>query len=90
MALLVGAGIVAAFHIGKVPPALPSLLADLQATLEQGGWLLSIVHLTTAVGGMAIALSADRFGHRRLVIMGTPSACSGALSGRRCIPSRLF
>jgi len=52
---------VAAFHIGKVPPALPSIRAGLGASLEQAGWLLSIVNLITAVGGMAIALTADRF-----------------------------
>ncbi len=62
---------VAAFHIGKVPPALPSIRAELGASLDQAGWLLSIVNLVTAVGGMAIALTADRIGHRRLVILGT-------------------
>jgi MFS family permease len=81
VALLVGTGIVAALHIGKMPPALPLLLGDLHATLEQGGWLLSIVHLTTAVGGMAIALGADRFGHRRLVIGGTAICLVGSLVG---------
>ena len=69
--LLVAAGIVAAFHVGKVPPALPSIRAELGATLRQAGWLLSTVNLITAVGGMAIALTADRFGHRRLVVLGT-------------------
>ena len=60
--LLVASGIVAAFHVGKMPPALPSIRGDLGATLRQGGWLLSIINLTTAVGGMAIALTADRPG----------------------------
>ena len=69
--LLVAAGIVAAFHVGKVPPALPSIRAELGATLRQAGWLLSTVNLITAVGGMAIALTADRFGHRRLAVLGT-------------------
>jgi len=68
---------VAAFHIGKVPPALPSIRAELGASLDQAGWLLSIVNLVTAVGGMAIALTADRIGHRRLVILGT-ALCLGA------------
>jgi MFS transporter, DHA1 family, inner membrane transport protein len=62
---------VAAFHIGKVPPALPSIRDEMGASLTQAGWLLSIVNLTTAIGGMAIALMADRFGHRRLVMLGT-------------------
>ena len=69
--LLVAAGMVAAFHVGKVPPSIPSIRAELGASLGQAGWLLSMVNLITALGGMAIALSADRFGHRRLVLLGT-------------------
>ena len=69
--LLVAAGIVAAFHVGKVPPSIPSIREELGASLSQAGWLLSIVNLITALGGMAIALTADRLGHRRLVLLGT-------------------
>ncbi|WIM13879.1 MFS transporter [Enhydrobacter sp.] len=83
--LLVASGIVAAFHVGKMPPALPAVRADLDATLRQGGWLLSVINLMTAVGGMAIALTADRFGHRRLVLAGTAicllASLFGALAG---------
>jgi MFS transporter, DHA1 family, inner membrane transport protein len=79
--LLVGAGIVAAFHVGKVPPSLPSIREELGATLRQAGWLLSTVNLMTAVGGMAIALSADRFGHRRLVVLGTALCMTASLFG---------
>ncbi len=77
--LLVAAGIVAAFHVGKVPPSIPSIREELGASLGQAGWLLSIVNLITALGGMAIAMTADRFGHRRLVLLGT--ALSVAASG---------
>jgi MFS family permease len=70
---------VAAFHVGKVPPSIPSIRAELGASLGQAGWLLSIVNLITALGGMAIAMTADRFGHRRLVLLGT--ALSVAASG---------
>src|SRR5690348_17893584 len=69
--LLIAAGMVAAFHVGKAPPALPSIRADLDASLRQAGWLLSIVNLVTAIGGMAIALTADRLGHRRLILFGS-------------------
>ena len=77
--LLIAAGIVAAFHVGKVPPSIPSIREELGASLGQAGWLLSIVNLITALGGMAIAMTADRFGHRRLVLLGT--ALSVAASG---------
>jgi DHA1 family inner membrane transport protein len=77
--LLVAAGIVAAFHVGKVPPSIPSIRDELGASLAQAGWLLSMVNLITALAGTAIALSADRFGHRRLILLGT--ALSVAASG---------
>lgn len=79
--LFVAAGIVAAFHVGKVPPALPSIRSELGATLGQAGWLLSTVNLVTALGGMAIALTADRFGERRLVVLGTVLAAAASLLG---------
>lgn len=79
--LLVAAGIVAAFHVGKAPPALPSIREDLGASLRQAGWLLSTINLMTAAGGMMIALTADRFGHRRLVVLGTALALVASLAG---------
>jgi DHA1 family inner membrane transport protein len=79
--LLVAAGVVAAFHVGKVPPAIPSIQADFNASLAQAGWLLSMVTLTAAMGGMAIALTVDRFGHRRLILLGTALGFGASLFG---------
>jgi MFS family permease len=79
--LLILAGMVAAFHVGKVPPALPSIRSDLGASLRQAGWLLSIINLITAMGGMAIALTADRLGHRRLILFGTALCLVTSLLG---------
>jgi len=79
--LLVAAGIVAAFHVGKVPPSIPSIREDLGASLGQAGWLLSMVNLTAALGGMAIALTVDRFGHRRACSAPLPAASACCWSG---------
>jgi MFS family permease len=79
--LLVLAGMVAAFHVGKVPPSLPSIRGDIGASLRQAGWLLSVVNLVTAAGGMAIALTADRLGHRRLILFGTTVSLVTSLVG---------
>src|SRR6476659_872786 len=79
--LLIAAGMVAAFHVGKAPPALPSIRGDLGASLRQAGWLLSIINLVTACGGMAIALTADRLGHRRLILFGTTVSLLTSLMG---------
>jgi len=82
---MIAAGMVAAFHVGKVPPALPSIRTELGASLDQAGWLLSMVNLITALGGTAIALTADRVGHRRLVLLGTTlcvlASSAGAFAG---------
>ncbi len=72
---------VAAFHVGKVPPSIPSLRDDLGADLRQAGWLLAMVNLTAAVGGMTIALTVDRFGHRRLIVLGTALCGVASLLG---------
>ncbi len=79
--LLVAAGMVAAFQVGKAPPSIPSIREQLGASLGQAGWLLSILNLVTALGGMAIALTADRFGHRRLIVLGTALCCAASLLG---------
>ena len=81
IALLVAAGVVAAFHVCKMPPSIPSIRAELDASLRQAGWLLSTINLVTALGGMAIALTADRFGHRRLVLLGTGLCAVASLFG---------
>ena len=43
--LVVLAGGVAALQVGKLPPALPALQAELGLTLVQSGFLLSMVQL---------------------------------------------
>ena len=64
-----------------MPPSIPSIRDELDAGLRQAGWLLSTVNLITALGGMAIALTADRFGHRRLVLLGTALCFVASLAG---------
>lgn len=64
-----------------MPPSIPSIREDLGASLGQAGWLLSMVNLTAAIGGMMIALTVDRFGHRRLVVLGTALCCATSLLG---------
>ena len=46
------AGVTAALHVGKLPPALPLLRETLGVTLLQAGFLLSLVQ----VAGMALGL----------------------------------
>jgi len=70
LALVVGAGIVSAFQVGKVPTALPALQQALAIDLSTASWLLSAFALVGAVFGLWIGLSADAWGARRLVLGG--------------------
>lgn len=90
IALLVAAGVVAAFHVGKMPPSIPSIRAELDASLRQAGWLLSTINLVMALGGMAIALTADRFGHHRLVLLGTGLCAVASLFGAFAVDVELL
>ncbi|MEJ2726443.1 MAG: MFS transporter, partial [Deltaproteobacteria bacterium] len=68
--LLVGVGIVAAFQIGKAPPALPLLRTDLGLTLFLAGWVLSAFNFMGALAAPVAGAVSDWFGHRRLILFG--------------------
>jgi MFS family permease len=68
--LLTLAGIVAAFHIGKVPPALPLLRAELDFDLTAAGWVLSTINLIGMSMGMIAGLLSDKVGARRALLGG--------------------
>lgn len=79
--LAVGAGIVAAAHVGKLPPAMPALRGELDLSLVAGGWAVSMFSVT----GMAVAILAgtvaDRVDHWRLVLAGLVSLVIGSTLG---------
>ena len=80
--LVFAAGVTAAIHVGKLPPALPVLQAELGMTLVQGGFLLSMVQLAAVGLGLAVGLAADGLGLRRvmaggLVLLAVASALGG-------------
>ncbi len=53
--LVILAGVCAALHVGKLPPALPVLRDALGVSLLQAGFLLSMVQLAGMSLGLAIA-----------------------------------
>ncbi len=64
------AGITAALHVGKLPPAIPVLQQELGITLVQSGFLLSLVQLAGMLGGLVISAFSDAFGLRRSILTG--------------------
>lgn len=79
--LLVGAGVVAAFQIGKAPAALPVLRADLALSLVAAGWVISMFNVLGVALGMAVGAVADRLGHRRVVLGGLGLVALASLAG---------
>jgi len=77
--LVVLAGIVAAMHVGKVAPAIPILRAQLDVSLVQAGWLLSVSQMAGMLTAVFVGMFADGFGLRRSVLWGL--VLLGLLSG---------
>jgi CP family cyanate transporter-like MFS transporter len=68
--LVVAAGGVAALQVGKLPPALPALQAELGLTLVQAGFLLSAVQVAGLSLAVFIGLWADGMGLKRSMVRG--------------------
>jgi MFS transporter, CP family, cyanate transporter len=64
------AGVAAALHIGKLPPAIPILRDSLGVSLVQAGFLLSLVQMAGMLLGLLVGLAADGMGLRRAMLGG--------------------
>jgi CP family cyanate transporter-like MFS transporter len=79
--LVILAGVCAALHVGKLPPALPVLRDALGVSLLQAGFLLSMVQLAGMTLGLAVGLSADSFGLRRSMLLGLWTLAGASAAG---------
>lgn len=79
--LVIGAGIVSAFQVGKAPLALQSLRVDLGVDLADASWVLSAFALVGAVASLPIGAVSDRFHARRTVIAGLMLQAAGSALG---------
>ncbi len=79
--VIVFAGVCAALHVGKLPPALPVLQDALGITLVQAGFLLSAVQIASMTLGLAVGLSADSLGLRRSMLVGLGLLSFASISG---------
>ena len=68
--IVVLAGVCAALHVGKLPPAITALQAALGLSLLQAGFLLSTVQLAGMSAGVAFGALADALGYRRSMLLG--------------------
>ena len=68
--IVIAAGVCAALHVGKLPPAITALQAALGLSLVQAGFLLSLVQLAGMSLGVAFGVLADGLGLRRSLLLG--------------------
>ncbi|MBD9390979.1 MFS transporter [Acidovorax sp. ACV01] len=75
------AGLAAAVHIGKIPPAIGVLRDALGVSLVEAGFLLSAVQLAGMLLGVLVGALADGFGLRRSMLYGLGVLCIASLAG---------
>lgn len=80
-AIVFGVGVTCALHVGKLPVAIPVLREALEVSLVQAGFLLSLVQLAGMTLGLAIGLMADRWGPRRVMLVGLLLLALGSALG---------
>ncbi|MGE5117848.1 MAG: MFS transporter, partial [Betaproteobacteria bacterium] len=68
--LVILAGVCAALHVGKLPPAIAALQQAIGLSLVQAGFLLSLVQLAGMSAGVAFGVVADGLGLKRSMVLG--------------------
>ncbi len=79
--LIMFVGIVAAFHVGKVPSALPDIRVDLGIGMVSAGWIVSVYTGVAVVMALAAGVLADRLGHRNTLLGGLLLLAAGSAAG---------
>ena len=83
--ILIGAGVAVAFQIGKVPVALQEIQRDLDLSLVESSWIISIFSLIAGFGAAFIGLLGGRLGQWRFALFGmaltTVAGLIGAFAG---------
>lgn len=79
--VIFAAGLAAGAQMGKVPPALPTLRADLGLSLIESGFIHTMMYTIGATVGVFGGAIADRFGQKRFAIVGLCLMAAGGLLG---------
>lgn len=81
--LLLAVGVVAAMQIGKVPPAISTLRADLGLGIVEAAWVLSLFSAIGAAIGSLAGPVANRFGPLRTTVIGLLCMAAASALGAR-------
>jgi MFS family permease len=75
------AGAIAAAHVGKLPPAMPEIRADLGLGLVVGGWVVSAFSIVGMAAAIGIGIAADAVGLWRMCLAGLLFLAVGSTLG---------
>ena len=81
VALALAVGYIVGFQVGKVPPALPLLEAELGLPRVIAGLIASSFYGVGAVFGVVSGVTIDRLGARRTVLAGAATMALASLAG---------
>lgn len=79
--LVILAGVCAALHVGKLPPAIGALQESLGLSLVDAGFLLSIVQFAGMTVAIAMGAWADSLGLKRAMVLGLSILAAASLAG---------
>jgi predicted MFS family arabinose efflux permease len=79
--IVIAAGVCAALHVGKLPPALHALQQALGLSLLQAGFVLSLVQGAGMSLGLAFGALADALGARRSMLIGLLLLAAASAAG---------
>lgn len=81
VALILCAGIIGGFQLGKMPAVLPQLREDLGLGLVAAGWIISSITAVGVATGMLWGIISDRAGPRRVLLGGLALIALGCMAG---------
>ena len=79
--LAVAAGILASMQIGKMPPTIGTIRAELGLDLVTAGWVISSLNTITVILGALAGVLADHMGQRRMLLGGLFILAASNLAG---------
>ncbi|WP_354004880.1 MFS transporter [Ramlibacter albus] len=79
--LVISAGVAAALHVGKLPPAVAALQQSLGLSLVDAGFLLSMVQLAGMTTAVVMGAWVDTLGLRRSIVAGLSVLAAASIAG---------
>lgn len=75
------AGVVMGFQVGKAPPLIDGIRAEIGFSLVGAGFYMSLIAAFTVVTGIVAGVLADNAGRRRILILAALALIAGNLAG---------